>query len=234
MSNNPPPTCSDAPSVIAGHEAPTPEDFDYESPTQQEPCSSKHADDLTTAEEASDLVQAIEASNADEIRRQEYESLKAREEEWKRRGIAWNMNQARLNRRPGPLGATGKGARVKKQPERFGAAIPSETISPPKRRPQTGSKMPKFTLQATPKPETKTRRLPKDRKTKHVRAATPSPAKATEGTSASNERPDQADQELARLASHYTSQLDHMTIEEIRQQAGVETSGENLESSPEK
>ena len=84
------------------------------------------------------------------------------------------------------------------------------------------------------KPETKTKRLPKDRKTKHVRAATPSPAKATEGTSASNERPDQADQELTRLASHYTSQLDHMTIEEIRQQAGVETSGENLESSPEK
>ena len=67
--------------MIAGHEAPTPEDFDYESPTQQEPCSSKHADDLTTAEEASDLVQAIEASNAEEVKRQEYEALKAREEE---------------------------------------------------------------------------------------------------------------------------------------------------------
>ena len=79
-SNKPPPTCSDAPAVIAGQEAPTPEDFSYESPTQQQPCSSKQADDLTTAEEASELVQAIEASNADEIRRQEYESLKAREE----------------------------------------------------------------------------------------------------------------------------------------------------------
>ena len=133
------------------------------------------------------------------------------------------------------MGATGKGARVKKQPERYGASIPSATISPPKRRPQTGYKHPKFTLQATPKPETKTRRLSKDRKNKYVRAATPSPTKASEGTSASNP----ADQELARLASHYTSQLDYMSVDEIRQQAGVETSepnttGENLESSPEK
>ena len=222
--------------MIAGHEAPTPEDFDYESPTHQDetPCCSKPADDLTTAEEASDLVQAIEASNAEEVKRQEYEALKAREEEWKRRGIAWNMNQARLNRRPGPLGATGKGARVKKQPERFGAAIPSETISPPKRRPQTGYKHPKFTLQTTPKPE-KPERLPKDRKNKIVRAATPSPNNAGTGTSSSNT----ADQELTRLASHYTSQLDYMSVDEIRQQAGVETSeanttGENLESSPEK
>ena len=139
------------------------------------------------------------------------------------------MNQARLNRRPGPLGATGKGARVKKQPERFGAAIPSETISPPKRRPQTGYKHPKFTLQTTPKPE-KPRRLPKDRKNKIARAATPSPNNAGAGTSSSNT----ADQELTRLASHYTSQLDYMSVEEIRQQAGVETSGENLESSPKK
>ena len=224
--------------MIAGHEAPTPEDFDYESPTQQEPCSSKHADDLTTAEEASDLVQAIEASNADEIKRQEYESLKAREEEWKRRGIAWNMNQARLNRRPGPLGATGKGARVKKQPERFGTAIPSETISPPKRRPQTGSKMPKFALQQTPKTD-KARRLPKDRKKKIVtpsKVVTSSPATSANTTAENIGANTTADQELSRLASHFTSQLDYMSVEEIRQQAGVEqheTTNENIESSPE-
>ena len=224
--------------MIAGQEAPTPEDFSYESPTQQQPCSSKHADDLTTAEEASELVQAIEASNADEIRRQEYESLKAREEEWKRRGIAWNMNQARLNRRPGPLGATGKGARVKKQPERFGTAIPSETISPPKRRPQTGSKMPKFALQQTPKTD-KARRLPKDRKKKIVtpsKVVTSSPATSANTTAENIGANTTADQELSRLASHFTSQLDYMSVEEIRQQAGVEqheTTNENIESSPE-
>ena len=112
MSNKPPPpTCSDAPPVIAGQEAPTPEDFDYESPQEaaqheEAPCCSKPADELTTAEEASDLMQAIEASNAEEVKRQSYEALKAREEEYKRRGIAWNMNQARLNPRPGPMGAT--------------------------------------------------------------------------------------------------------------------------------
>ena len=67
-----------------------------------------------------------------------------------------------------------------------------------------------------------------------VRAATPSPTKASEGTSAANP----TDQELARLATHYTSQLDYMSVDEIRQQAGVDTSepnttGENVETSPE-
>ena len=109
--------------------------------------------DVTTAEEASELKQAIDASNEEDRKRQEYEALKAREAEYKRRGIAWNMNQARLNPRPGPMGATGKGARIKKQPERFGATIPSSAISPPKRRPQTGFKCTKFALEATPKPE---------------------------------------------------------------------------------
>ena len=193
-------------------------------------------DDITTAEEASELMQALEASKEDEVKRQTYESIKAREDEYKRRGIAWNMNQARLNRRPGPLGATGKGARVKKQPERFGASIPSATISPPKRRPQTGFKCPKFALEATPKPESKARRLPKDRKKKIVRAATPSPSTSANTTAEGISANTATDQELSRLASHFTSQLDYMSVDEIRQQAGVEsqdTTGENVESSPE-
>ena len=147
------------------------------------------------------------------------------------------MNQARLNPRPGPLGATGKGAKVKKQPDRFGASIPSATISPPKRRPQTGFKCPKFTLEATPKPESKARRLPKDRKKKIVRAATPSPSTSANTTAENIGANTTADQELSRLASHYTSQLNYMSIEEIQQQAGIEahdTTNEDIESSPEK
>ena len=219
-------------------EVPTPQDFSYNSvdtlTNEEAPGCSHPPDDITTAEEASELMQALEASKEDEVKRQTYESIKAREDEYKRRGIAWNMNQARLNPRPGPLGATGKGARVKKQPERFGATIPSSTFSPPKRRPQTGYKCPKFMLEATPKPEKK-RRLPADRKkTAKVRPATPSPTKSTEGTSANTT----TDQELSRLASHFTSQLDYMSVDEIWQQAGVQateqdTTGENVESSPE-
>ena len=103
-------------------EVPTPQDFSYTSvdtiTNEEAPGCSHPPDDITTAEEASDLIQALEASKEDDIKRQSYESIKAREDEYKRRGIAWNMNQARLNPRTGPLGATGKGARVKKQPER--------------------------------------------------------------------------------------------------------------------
>ena len=197
--------------------------------------------DVTTAEEASELKQAIDASNEEDRKRQEYEALKAREEEYKRRGIAWNMNQARLNPRPGPMGATGKGARIKKQPERFGSTIPSSAISPPKpkRRPQTGVKYPKFALQSTPKYE-KARRKPADRKpTAIVREATPSPA-LTPSTSANTTAENvttTTDQELSRLASHYTSQLNYMSIEEIQQEAGIEAQDstlEDIESSPEK
>ena len=141
------------------------------------------------------------------------------------------MNQARLNPRPGPLGATGKGARVKRQPERFGATIPSSAISPPKRRPQTGFKCPKFTIAQTPKPEKK-RRLPKDRKTKLVRAETPSPQKQPE-TTAETSADTIADRELARLAKQYTSQLDYMSVDEIMEEAEVptpNTSNENAEN----
>ena len=93
-------------------EVPTPQDFSYNS--EKTPGCSHPSDDITTAEEASELIQALEASKEEEVKRQTYEAIKAREDEYKRRGIAWNMNQARLNPRPGPLGATGKGDRVKK------------------------------------------------------------------------------------------------------------------------
>ena len=214
-------------------EVQTPQDFSFNS---EDLTSCSHPQcNLTTAEEATELMQALEASKEEDVKRQTYEAIKAREDEYKRRGIAWNLDQARLKPRTGPLGATGKGARVKKQPERFGASIPSATISPPKRRPQTGFKCPKFALEATPKPE-KARRLPKDRKKKIVRAVTPSPATSANTTAENIGANTTADQELSRLASHFTSQLDYMSVEEIRQQAGVEqheTTNDNIESSPE-
>ena len=184
-------------------EVQTPQDFSFHSDDLLS-CS-RPRDELTTAEEATDLMQALEASKEEDIKRQEYEAIKAREDEYKRRGIAWNMNQARLNPRPGPLGATGKGARVKKQPERFGASIPSATISPPKRRPQTGFKCPKFTLEATPKPE-KMRRKPADRKpTAKIRPATPSPSTSANTTAEGISANTATDQELSRVASHFTT-----------------------------
>ena len=69
-----------------------------------------------------------------------------------------------------------------------------------------------------------------------VRAATPSPSTSANTTAENIGANTTADQELSRLASHFTSQLDYMSVDEIRQQAGVEsqdTTGENVESSPE-
>ena len=85
----------------------------------------------------------------------------------------------------------------------------------------------------------KARRKPADRKsTAIVRYPTPSPAN-TPSTSANTTAENVAsttDQELSRLASHYTSQLNYMSIEEIQQEAGIEqdSTPEDIETSPEK
>ena len=82
----------------------------------------------------------------------------------------------------------------------------------------------------------KKRKLPKDRKKKVVRADKPSPQKEQESTT--NAEPT-ADQELARLAKQYTSQLDYMSVDEIREEAGVQTPNtiteniDNVATSPE-
>ena len=86
----PHPTCSDDLSVIAGSnqahtstqpdqsEVQTPQDFSFNS---EDPTSCSHPQcNLTTAEEATELMQALEASKEEDVKRQTYEAIKARED----------------------------------------------------------------------------------------------------------------------------------------------------------